>query len=171
MEKRFSLKTITKKATAIKRFQNSPLGKGFKKLTSVKEKQYQEFQSNKREEKVKRRCAKSILVYDNYFTFFKLCNNKEFVKRSPNLNLNELNKFKGELELICRGTEEIRPFKEGQKKDLEDRKSKINAASNLHDNLLNIYTADYNKLTENQKKTINVLKRPENLTLGFTEDD
>ena len=47
----------------------------------------------------------------------------------------------------------------------------INACSKLYDKILSIYTAQYNKLPEDQKKTINVLNRPENLTLGFSEDD
>ena len=37
--------------------------------------------------------------------------------------------------------------------------------------LLNICTTQYNKHSEDQKKTINVVKRHENLTLNFIEDD
>ena len=123
------------------------------------------------EEKGKRKRGKSNLAYDNYFTFFKYCNTKEFAKCPPCLKLNELNEFKDKLELFYCDTEKIEPDTEDQKKDLEDRKSKIKAASKLYGKLLNIYTAQYNKLAEDQKKTINVLNRPENLTLGFTEVD
>ena len=41
----------------------------------------------------------------------------------------------------------------------------------LYDKLLNTYTAQYNKLSEDQEKTINVPNRPKNLTLGFIEGD
>ena len=46
----------------------------------------------------------------------------------------------------------------------------INTASTLYDNLLNIYTTQYDNISEDQKKKINVLKRPENLTRDFIED-
>ena len=36
-----------------------------------------------------------------------------------------------------------------------------------HDKLLNIYTTKYDNLPEDQKKKVNVLNRPENLTLDF----
>ena len=39
----------------------------------------------------------------------------------------------------------------------------------MYDKLLNTYKAPYNNFTEDQKKTINVLNGPENLTLGFIE--
>ena len=75
------------------------------------------------------------------------------------------------MELFHYVTEEIKPDTEDDKIDLEDKKSKIKTAFNLYDKLLNIYTAQNNKLTEDQKKMTNVLNRPEELTLGFTEDD
>ena len=37
--------------------------------------------------------------------------------------------------------------------------------------LLNIYTTQYGKLSEYSKKRVNVLDRPESLTLDFDEDD
>ena len=37
--------------------------------------------------------------------------------------------------------------------------------------LLNIYTTQYDKLSEYSKKRVNVLDRPESLTLDFDEDD
>ena len=46
----------------------------------------------------------------------------------------------------------------------------INTASTLYDNLLNIYTTQYDNISEDQKKKINVLKRPENLIRDFIED-
>ena len=80
---------MLEKAAAIKRFEYSPLGKELKKQTSVAEKQYQkfnnDFESIKKEEdkrKSKRSRSKSNLVYNNYFTFYKYHNIKDFSKRS-----------------------------------------------------------------------------------------
>ena len=47
----------------------------------------------------------------------------------------------------------------------------MNTASKLCDKLLNIFTTQYDNLSEYQKKKINVLNRPENVTLDFVEDD
>ena len=47
----------------------------------------------------------------------------------------------------------------------------MNTASKLCDKLLNIFTTQYDNLWEYQKKKINVLNRPENVTLDFVEDD
>ena len=79
-------KYLLVKAAAIIRIEYSPLGKELKKWTSVAEKQYQTFESNKNEEKTKiKRCrAKSNLVYNKDFTFYKYYEIKEFAaKRSP----------------------------------------------------------------------------------------
>ena len=51
------------------------------------------------------------------------------------------------------------------------RKAVINTFSRLYDKLLNIYTTQFYNLLVDQKKRINVLNRPENLTLDFHEDD
>ena len=51
------------------------------------------------------------------------------------------------------------------------RKAVINTFSTLYDKLLNIYTTQFYNLLVDQKKRINVLNRPENLTLDFDEDD
>ena len=101
-------KDLLEKAASIKRFEYSPLGKELKKQTSVAEKQYQEFESNKKEKKIKRRRTNSNIVYDNCFTFFKYCDTKEFSKRPPVSKLNELNGFKDKLELFYYDTEEIK---------------------------------------------------------------
>ena len=82
--------------------------------------------------------------------------------------------FKDTLELFYYDTEEIKPNNEDQEKDLEKRKVVINTASKLYEKLLNIYKTQYNKnkLSEqDNKKKINVLNRPENVTLDFTDDD
>ena len=82
--------------------------------------------------------------------------------------------FKDTLELFYYDTEEIKPNNEDQEKDLEKGKVVINTASKLYDKLLNIYKTQYNKnkLSEqDNKKKINVLKRPENVTLDFADDD
>ena len=47
----------------------------------------------------------------------------------------------------------------------------INTFSRLYVKLLNIYTTQFYNLLVDQKKRINVLNRPENLTLDFHEDD
>ena len=47
----------------------------------------------------------------------------------------------------------------------------INRSCKLLDKLLNIYTAQNNELPVDQKKMINVLNRPENVTLGFIDDE
>ena len=47
----------------------------------------------------------------------------------------------------------------------------INTASKLYDKLLNIYTTQYNKLSEVSKKRVNDLNTPEMITLDFDEDD
>ena len=52
-------KDMLEKAASFKRFEYSPLGKELKKQTSVAEKQYQKFESNKNEEKTK--TAKVVL--------------------------------------------------------------------------------------------------------------
>ena len=44
-------------------------------------------------------------------------------------------------------------------------------AYKLYDKLSNVYTTEYDKLSEDQKKRINVLKRLENVALYFVEDD
>ena len=47
----------------------------------------------------------------------------------------------------------------------------IDTFSRLYDKLLNIYTTQFDNLSVDQKKRINVLNRPENATLDFDEDD
>ena len=47
----------------------------------------------------------------------------------------------------------------------------INIAFKLYNKLLNIYTTQNDNLSEGQKKEINVINRPENLTLDFDEND
>ena len=149
-----------------------------KKQTSVSEKQYQNFDNafkfNKNEEvrtKIKKNRAKPNLVYDNYFIFYKYHNIKEFTKGFPDLKLNGLKEFKDKLKLFYCDTDEIKPNSEDQKNDLEKRKVVVKTAFKLYNKLLNIYTTQYNKLSEDQKKMINVLNRPENLTLNFIEDN
>ena len=47
----------------------------------------------------------------------------------------------------------------------------IDTASKLCDNLLNIYAPRYDKFSENLKKRINVLNKPEMLILDFDRGD
>ena len=64
-------------------------------------------------------------------------------------------------------TEKIKPNNEAHEK----RKVVINTASKLYDKLLNIYTTQYDKLSEDSKERVNVLNRPEMLNLDLDEDD
>ena len=47
----------------------------------------------------------------------------------------------------------------------------IDTASKLCDNLLNIYATRYDKFSENLKKRINVLNKPEMVILDFDRGD
>ena len=60
---------------------------------------------------------------------------------------------------------------EDQEKYLQNRKFEVNASSKVYGKLLNIYANEYNKLSEDQKKKINVLNRHANLALNFVEVD
>ena len=75
------------------------------------------------------------------------------------------------METFYYDTEEIKPNNEAQENNLEKRKVVINTASKLYDKLLHIYTTQYDKLSEDSRKRVNVLDRPESLTLDFDEDD
>ena len=97
-----------------------------KKQTSVAQKHYQKFdnafESNKKEKyktKNKRSRAKSNLVYNNCFSFYKYHNIKEFTKRSLDSKLNDLREFMDKLELFHYENTEIKPNNEDQIKDLE----------------------------------------------------
>ena len=97
---------MLEKAAAIKIFKYSPLGKELKKQTSVANK-YQIFdnasESNKKKEvktKNKRSRAKSDLVYNNYFNFYKYRNTNEFTKDSLDSKLYDLKEFKDRLGLF-----------------------------------------------------------------------
>ena len=57
-----------------------------------------------------------------------------------------------------------------RKKDLE-KKFVVNTASKLFDRLLNIYKTQENKFSEDQKEKINVLNKPENVTITLIEVD
>ena len=68
-------------------------------------------------------------------------------------------------------TEEFKLINAAKVQDLEKRKVVINTASKLYDKILNIYTIQYDNLSEYQKKTVNVVHRPKNLTPDFDEDN
>ena len=184
-EKDMLEKDMLEKAVAIKRFEYSPLGKEFKKQTSVAEKQYKKFdnafESNKNEEvktKSKKNSAKLNLVYNNSFTFYKYNKIKEFAKRSFDSKLDDLKEFQDKLELFYYDTIEIKPNNEEKIKDLEERKVVFNTALELYNQLLNIYKTQNDQLTKAQKKRIKVQNVPiglylENLStdLYLDEDD
>ena len=120
-------KELFEKAATIKRFEYSPLGKELKKQTSVAEKQYQNFdnvfESDKiQEDKTKSRKSrtKSNLVYSNYFTFYKLHDINDFVKRSLDSKIDRLKEFKDKFESFYHDTIEIKPKNKEQKKDLKE---------------------------------------------------
>ena len=141
-------KDLLEKAAAIERFKYSPLGKELKKQSSVAEKQYQKLDNvfdKKEEEKTKnkRYRAKSNLVYNNYFTFYKYHNIKEFAKRFFNSKQNDLIEFKDKLELFYHDTIEIKPNNEDQIQDFQKRKVVLATASELYDKLLSIYKTQY----------------------------
>ena len=127
---------MLEKAAAIKRFGYLPLGKKLKAWTCAAEKQYQKldkvFESNKKEEKILKSCAKSNLVYSKDFTFYKHRNIKEFARRSFDSNENDLIDFKDMLELFYDDAKKIKPNNEDQEKDLEKRKIVVNTASKIY---------------------------------------
>ena len=90
---------MLEKAAAIKIFEYSPLGKELKKQTSVANK-YQIFDNAFESNKKKRSRAKSDLVYNNYFNFYKYRNTNEFTKDSLDSKLYDLKDFKDRLELF-----------------------------------------------------------------------
>ena len=77
-----------------------------------------------------------------------------FVKPAINSKRHDLTEFKDILELL----EDIKPYKKYQEKDLEKRKVVINTASKLYDKRLTIYITQYDKLSEDKKKRINLCK-------------
>ena len=94
--------------------------------------------------------TKSNLVYNNYFTFYKYNNTKEFAKHSFDSKRNDLKECKDKLELLNYDTIEIKPNNERKIKDLEERKVVLNTALELYGKLLNIYKTQYDKLTKAQ---------------------
>ena len=104
-------------------------------------------------------------MYNNYFTFYKYNNIKEFAKRYFDSKLNNLKEFKNKLESFYYDTIEIKPNNEDKIKDLEKRKAVIDTALELYSKLLNIYKTLYGKLTKAKKKTIKAQSMPENLPI------
>ena len=119
-------KDLIEKDTTMKTFHYSLLGKELKKQTSVAERQYKKldnvFESDKKEkDKIKneRSCAKSSLVYNNYFPSYKYHNLEEFAKGFFDSKRNDLKEFKDKLELFYQDTLEIKPNNEYQIRDFE----------------------------------------------------
>ena len=81
-----------------------------------------------------------------------------FVKPAINSKRHDLTEFKDILELLYYDIEDIKPYKKYQEKDLEKRKVVINTASKLYDKRLTIYITQYDKLSEDKKKRINLCK-------------
>ena len=144
------------------------------------EKQYQNFdntfESNKNEEdkiKNERNRTKSNLVYNNYFTFCKYNNSKEFAKHSFDLKRNDLKEFKDILELFYYDTIEIQPNNEHKIKDIAERKVVLNRVFELYNKLPDIYKTQYDKFTKAHKKRIKVQNVPKNVRINsyLDEDD
>ena len=171
---------MLEKAAALKRFESSLLGKELKKQTSVAEKQYQKsgnaFVSNKKEEdktKKKQSRTKSNLVYDNYFTFYKYRNTKEFTKRSLDSKLNDLNEstLQNKLQLFYYDNTEIKPNNKDHIKDLGKREVLFDTALELYNKFLNIYKTQHGKLTKARKKKTKVQDIPENIPIDLYLDE
>ena len=58
-----------------------------------------------------------------------------------------------------------------QEKDLAKRQIVINSVSRLYDKVLNIYTTQYEKFSEDLKKMVNILNKAEILIPDFDRDD
>ena len=58
-----------------------------------------------------------------------------------------------------------------QEKDLAKRQIVISSVSRLYDKVLNIYTTQYEKFSEDLKKMVNILNKPEILIPDFDRDD
>ena len=92
------------------------------------------------------------LVYNNYFTFYKYNNIKEFTKLSLDSKSNDLKEFKDKLELVYHDSIETKPNNEDQKKDLEKRKVVLDTAFELHNKLLNTYKLNMINLKKLKRK-------------------
>ena len=79
-----------------------------KKQTSVVEKQYQKFESNSKQENIRRSRAKSNLYHSKNFTFYKYYDIYEFVKPSPESNGNALKEYEDKLEVFYHDTIDIK---------------------------------------------------------------
>ena len=58
-----------------------------------------------------------------------------------------------------------------QEKDLAKRQIVISSVSRLYDKVLNIYTNQYEKFSEDLKKMVNILNKAEILIPDFDRDD
>ena len=123
-------------------------------------------------QKNKRGCANSNLVHDNYFTFYKYHDIREFTKRPLHSKLN-LKEFKDKLVLFYHDTIEIRPNNENQIKDLENTKVVLYIALKLRNNLLHMYKNQDDKFKKTKKKRRKVQNVSENfaINLYLDEDD
>ena len=93
-------------------------------------------------------------------------NINEFDERSFYSKQNDLNEFKNKFLILKKLSQTINL----RKKYLE-KKVVIDTASKSCDNLLNIYATRYDKFSENLKKRINVLNKPDMLILHFDRGD
>ena len=100
---------MLEKAAASKRCEYLQLATELKSQASAAEEQYQKldkmFESNIKEEKNSKSCAKSNLVYRKDFTFYKYHNSNEFAKRSFYSKQNDLTEFNDTLKTFYYDTE------------------------------------------------------------------
>ena len=107
-------------------------------------------------------------MYSKDFTYHNI---NEFAKRSFYSKQNDLSDFKNTLQIFYYDTKEIEPNNEDQEKDLQKRKVLINTVSKLYNKLLNIYATQYYIFSEDWKKRVKVLNKPEMLILDFDDDE
>ena len=156
-------KDLLEKVAAVQIFEYSQLGKELENQASVAENHYQKldnaFESNKKgglKTKNKRSHAKTNLVYNKYFTFYKYRKNKEFVKRFFGSKINDLKTYKYNLKLFYHENMEFELNNKCKLKDLEERVVQLNTALELCNKLLNTYKTQYDKLTKANKERIKI---------------
>ena len=74
------------------------------------------------------------------------------------------------MEEVYYDTQDTKPNNKAQEKDLVKRKVVINKAPKLYDKLLNKYETQYDKIPEDSKKMLTVVKKTEMFGLNFVEN-
>ena len=115
---------------------------------------------------------KSNLFGSNKFTFSKYSNIGKIIHLSVSLKQKDFKKLKTKLELFYDESEGIKLTTEDQEKYyIEDRKVVLDAAFNIYNMLLEVYTNQFNKLKHDRKKAINLNHKTYKYEGWFSEDD